>query len=55
MPKSELLDILVCPACKGVLTPLEEPPSLLCPHCGLKFPVREDIPIMLINEAERTH
>ncbi|MDD2308835.1 MAG: Trm112 family protein [Desulfuromonadaceae bacterium] len=52
---SELLDILACPACKGTLTPLGEPSSLLCQHCGLKFPVREGIPIMLINEAERTH
>ena len=53
MPTPELLDILACPACKGDLTPLEETSSLLCRHCGLKFPTRNGIPVMLIDEAER--
>ncbi|MHB8122731.1 MAG: Trm112 family protein [Desulfuromonadaceae bacterium] len=52
MPTPELISIIACPECKGVLTALEEPPSLLCRHCGLKFPVRDGVPIMLINEAE---
>ncbi|NTW80075.1 MAG: Trm112 family protein [Geobacteraceae bacterium] len=55
MPTVELINILACPTCKGVLTALEEPPSLLCRHCGLKFTIRDGVPIMLINEAERTH
>jgi len=53
MPTPEFLDILACPACKGTLTLLEETSSLLCRHCGLKFPTRDGIPIMLLDEAER--
>lgn len=53
MPTPELLYILACPVCKGALTPLEESSPLLCLHCGLKFPTRDGIPIMLIDEAER--
>lgn len=49
----ELLDILVCPVCKGNLAALEESSSLQCRHCGLNFPIRLGIPIMLIDEAER--
>jgi len=47
----QLLQILVCPKCKG---PLEYRPAdqvLVCAACRLKYPVREDIPIMLIDEA----
>ena len=47
------LDILACPACKGALTPIEETSALFCPHCSLKFFIRDGIPIMLIDEAER--
>lgn len=52
MPTVELINILACPACKEVLTAQEEPPSLLCLHCGLSFPVRDGVPIMLRKEAE---
>lgn len=47
----QLLDILVCPKCKGELEykPTEE--TLQCNHCRLRYPVREGIPIMLIEEA----
>jgi len=47
----ELLEILVCPKCKGdiQLTPHED--GLICKHCGLKYPIRDDIPVMLIDEA----
>jgi uncharacterized protein YbaR (Trm112 family) len=49
----ELLDILVCPKCKGDihLTPNED--GFICEHCKLKYPIRDDIPIMLIDEAIR--
>lgn len=46
-----LLDILVCPRCKGDLTYEREPESLVCPACRLRYPVRENIPILLIDEA----
>lgn len=52
MPLSErLMEILACPACKGPLA--ERDGSLLCPSCSLKFPVREGIPVLLLEEAEK--
>lgn len=53
MLSQELLDILVCPACKGDLTYEKEPERLICPVCRLAYPVKEDIPIMLPEEAQR--
>lgn len=47
----ELLDILVCPKCKGDLELNEEEDGLTCKTCALKYPIKEDIPIMLIDEA----
>jgi uncharacterized protein YbaR (Trm112 family) len=47
----QLLEILVCPKCKGELEYREQEPALLCHACRLRYPVREDIPIMLIDEA----
>ena len=47
----ELLDILVCPKCKGDLELSEEEDSLNCKTCSLKYPIKEDVPIMLIDEA----
>ena len=47
----ELLEILVCPKCKGDLTLAEEEDGLDCKACKLKYPVKDDIPIMLIDEA----
>lgn len=47
----QLLAILVCPQCKGPLDYLESAPALVCPACRLRYPVRDDIPIMLIDEA----
>jgi uncharacterized protein YbaR (Trm112 family) len=49
--RKELLDILACPKCKGEL---EYPPPgdrLVCPACRLAYAVRDDIPIMLVDEA----
>jgi hypothetical protein len=48
----ELLDILACPKCKGDLTLGDKEQSLDCPKCRLKYPIHDDIPIMLIDEAE---
>jgi uncharacterized protein YbaR (Trm112 family) len=47
----ELLKILVCPKCKGELDYREAEPALVCPACRLRYPIRDDIPIMLIDEA----
>jgi uncharacterized protein YbaR (Trm112 family) len=44
-----LLDILACPACHGKL--LSNPGNLTCPGCGRIYPVRDEIPILLIDEA----
>jgi uncharacterized protein len=47
----KLLDILVCPKCKGDLRLTENQDGLLCDACHLKYPIKDDIPIMLIDEA----
>jgi hypothetical protein len=47
----QLLEILVCPKCKGDLDYRETESVLVCEACGLSYPVRDDIPIMLIDEA----
>jgi len=49
----DLLDILACPKCKGPLRLIDKPESLVCDTCKLRYPIKEDIPIMLIDEAER--
>jgi uncharacterized protein YbaR (Trm112 family) len=46
-----LLAILVCPRCKGPLEYREPESALDCPRCRLRYAVRDDIPIMLIDEA----
>jgi uncharacterized protein YbaR (Trm112 family) len=48
----KLLEILVCPKCKGDLRVTEDPPALNCDRCRLRYAVRDGIPIMLIDEAE---
>ena len=47
----ELLDILVCPKCKGDLEMDEKEEGLNCKPCALQYPIKRDIPIMLIEEA----
>ena len=47
----ELLDVLACPVCRGELTPLPAGDGLLCRTCAKVYPVRDDIPIMLTDEA----
>lgn len=48
----ELLEILVCPKCKGEIQLNEEKDGLICDACHLLYEVRDDIPIMLIDEAK---
>ncbi len=52
MLSQELLDILVCPKCKGDLDYEKENSKLTCHACRLKYEIKEDIPVMLIDEAE---
>jgi uncharacterized protein len=51
MIDKELLAILACPACKGDVE--QEEGKILCPQCGRKYPIKDGIPIMLVDEAER--
>ena len=51
MIAKDLLEILVCPACKQPLEYRENPESLKCKQCRRVYPVKDDIPIMLIDEA----
>jgi uncharacterized protein YbaR (Trm112 family) len=53
MIKKELLDILACPACKGNVVLNETGTHLLCAACRLRYPIEEEIPIMLVDRAER--
>ncbi len=48
----ELLEVLVCPACKGDLRPTAALDGLDCPRCKLRFPVVDDIPVMLVDQAK---
>ncbi|MFH2060756.1 MAG: Trm112 family protein [Pseudomonadota bacterium] len=48
----ELLDILVCPKCKGEIQLNDKEDGLVCDACKLLYEIREDIPIMLIDEAK---
>ena len=48
----ELLDILACPKCKGDIYQNDSKDGLICDHCKLLYEIRDDIPIMLIDEAK---
>jgi uncharacterized protein YbaR (Trm112 family) len=48
----ELLTILACPKCKGPVEPKPDHSAIICPACRLVYPVRDEIPVMLIDEAE---
>jgi len=46
-----LLEILVCPQCRATLAVDEQASELVCTACALAYPVRRDIPVMLVDEA----
>jgi uncharacterized protein YbaR (Trm112 family) len=48
-----LLEILVCPDCRSRLAVDEDANELVCTGCGLAYPVRDDIPVLLVDEARR--
>ncbi|MBU6441317.1 MAG: Trm112 family protein [Betaproteobacteria bacterium] len=51
---SRLLDLLVCPVCKGPLQHEREAQELICPRDRLAFPVRDGIAVMLVEQARDT-
>jgi uncharacterized protein len=51
MIAKDLLEILVCPACKQTLDYRENPESLKCRQCHRVYAVKDDIPVMLVDEA----
>lgn len=52
----QLLEIVVCPACRSALAVDAGADELVCtsPTCGLAYPVRNDIPVLLVDEARAT-
>jgi uncharacterized protein len=48
-----LLEIIVCPDCHGTLAVDDAAGELVCTSCGLAYPVRDGIPILLVDEARR--
>lgn len=50
---SKLLDILACPLCKGPLRFQKEVAELVCKPCRLAYPIKDDIPVMLEDEARK--
>jgi hypothetical protein len=53
MLKKELLDILCCPKCKGDLDYNADAATLTCKKCGKVYPIKNDIPIMLVDDEPR--
>ena len=51
MINKELLDILACPKCKGQVELTERADGLVCKSCQLLYEIRDDIPVMLEEEA----
>jgi uncharacterized protein len=49
----ELLEILACPKCKGDVLLTEAEDGLICKACKLKYLIKDDIPVMLVDEAEK--
>jgi len=48
-----LFDILACPKCKGNVDYNAPKTGLICEACKLEYPIRDDIPVMLIDEAKK--
>jgi len=53
MISEELLDILACPKCKGPVELTEKNDGLVCKSCRLVYEIRDEIPVMLIDEAKK--
>ena len=53
MVNKDLLDILACPECKGKVVLGDDETYLVCNTCRLRYPIEDDIPIMLVDRAEK--
>jgi len=51
MIDKELLEILACPQCKAAVEVKDR--KVVCPKCGRKYPIKDGIPVMLVEEAEK--
>ena len=49
-----LLEVLVCPDCRGEVEYKDRRKVVVCTACGLQYPVRDGIPVMLVDEATRS-
>lgn len=49
----KLLEILICPRCKGKVRLDEQANGIICDRCKLLYEIKEDIPIMLVEEAKK--
>ncbi len=50
---SELMEILACPECKGNVRLEESGEGIICDKCRIRYPVRDGIPVMIAEEAEK--
>jgi len=50
---AKLLDILACPLCKGPLVYRKTEGEFICKSCRLGYPIKDDIPVMLEDEARK--
>ncbi len=48
---ADILNILACPKCTGDLELLEDETGLVCNHCKLVYPIKDDIPVLLLEDA----
>ncbi len=51
MVEKSLLEIMACPDCKGGV--IEKDNKIVCQKCGKKYPIKDGIPVMLVEEAEK--
>ena len=49
----KLIDLLVCPDCHGAIEYKDRRNLIICTKCGLQYPVRDNIPVMLVDEATK--
>ncbi len=52
MIDKDLLEILACPACKGDV--VQRDAKIVCVQCGRKYPIKDGVPIMLVDESEKS-